>query len=391
MFAELEAKEHVPQPLLTWITLHRGLAMLFAGKEAEAGPVFAEIENRGVYSQDPAEAKVSNFFIEVAHNLADPAPVVTRVARDLHKTDYEAIAFLLYGLKNWQKGKFEDGRFLLQQFKSSHPEPPYDWITSYVPLATDYINAYVDFDEVSKKLHTANSLAEMKEAVAAAKEVREKMKIKGELVKILDSDIETVEQKIKKLEKEEGVDMAARAAADAKAIADLRTQGKALLQELKFPEALALAKAVTVQGEEAKRAQERFAKKAEWLTRFKAMLIADVNSSGYTQRIVRKDRSAVPGEARKANELGVEVRTPYGSTPVAWTDLSLETIYYMGRSFIRAGMPPEVAADRAWLCGVFAYVAGKPREGHDLLNAAANAKAEYKDALPLFESAGGPP
>ena len=62
---------------------------------------------------------------------------------------------------------------------------------------------------------------------------------------------------------------------------------------------------------------------------------------------------------------------------MAWTNL-LETIFQMGRFFIRAGMPPEVIADRAWLCGVFAFVAGKPREGRELLNAAANTKARCR-------------
>ena len=390
MLAELEAKQGVPQPLLTWITLHRGLAMLFAGREAEAAPVFAEIETRGVYSHDPAEAKVSNFFIDVARNLADQAPVMTRVARDLNKTNYEAIAFLLYGLKNWHKDKFEDGRFLLQQFKSSRPEAPYEWISSYVPLATEYINAYVDFDEVSKKLRTANSVEEMKEAVAAAREVREKIKIKGEMVKILDALIEEVEKKIKTHEKEQGEDLAAQAKIDAKAIEDLRKQGKALFQELRFPEALALSKVVIVHGEEAKRAQAAFGKKAEWLTRYKTTLIADINAGGYTQRIVLKRGQAVPGTATRANENNLEVRTPYSNTPVAWTDLSLDTIYQMGRSFIRAGMPPEVIADRAWLCGVFAFVAGKPVEGRKLLDAAANTKAEYKEDLPLFDGGGIP-
>lgn len=259
-----------------------------------------------------------------------------------------------------------------------------------MPLATEYINAYVDFDEVSKKLRAANSVEEMKEAVAAAKEVREKMKIKGKLGEILDSEIEEVEKKLKTHEKEHGEDMAVRAKADAKALEDLRKHGNALLQELKFPEALALSKAVTVYGEEAKRAQAAFAKKAEWLTRYKTTLIADINAGGYTRRIMRKSGQAVPGTAMRANDVEVEVRTPYGSTQVAWTDLSLETVFQMGSFFIRAGMPPEVIADRAWLCGVFAFVAGKPLEGRKLLNAAANTKAEYKNDLPLFEGGGTP-
>jgi hypothetical protein len=83
----------------------------------------------------------------------------------------------------------------------------------------------VDYDEVSKKLRAANSVEEMKEAIAAAKEVRGKMKIKGKLAEILDAEIEAVEKKLKTHEKEQGEDMAAHAKADAKALEDLRKQG----------------------------------------------------------------------------------------------------------------------------------------------------------------------
>jgi hypothetical protein len=124
MLAELEAQKDVTQPLLTWITLHRGLAMLFEGREAEAARSLPRSKIAASIHMTPRRRRTSNFFIDVAHNLADQAPVITRVARDLNKTNYEAIAFLLYGLKNWHKGKFEDGRFLLQQFKSSRPEAP---------------------------------------------------------------------------------------------------------------------------------------------------------------------------------------------------------------------------------------------------------------------------
>ena len=73
---ELEKRPGVPQPLLNWITLHRGLALLLAGREAEARTIFTTIEERGAYSHDPAEEKMSAFFTETAHDLADRKSVV---------------------------------------------------------------------------------------------------------------------------------------------------------------------------------------------------------------------------------------------------------------------------------------------------------------------------
>ena len=120
------------------------------------------------------------------------------------------------------------------------------------------------------------------------------------------------------------------------------------------------------------------------------MLVADVNAMTYPQRINRKNGQAVPGVASKANELGVALTTPYGNSTLLWADFSLETMYNMGRYFIRPEMTLDVKADRQWLCGAFAILAGKKTEARELLTAAAEAKPQYKDDLPLFlEAADG--
>ena len=143
-----------------------------------------------------------------------------------------------------------------------------------------------------------------------------------------------------------------------------------------------------MKGGQAKSEQKGLVKWTDALAKFKAALVADINASAaapYAQQIKRKTGAVVPGSASRANDIGVELHTPFGNTPLMWTDVSSDTIYHMARYFIaRPGLAVEAKAERQWQCGAFAIFAGKKTDGRALLNAAAEAKAEYKGDLPLF-------
>ena len=237
----------------------------------------------------------------------------------------------------------------------------------------------------------ANTVEEKKAAVTAAKEAREKIAVKGKLATILDETIATIETGITTQEKEDAEKLAAQEAGDAKAIDEMHAQERVLLPQLKFAEARAVATAVSAKGEKAKHEQQSLLKRADALAKFKTMLVADVNAATYPQKIVRKNGQAAIGVASKANEVGVALTTPYGNSSLVWTEFSLDTMYKMGRYFIRPEMTAEVKADRQWLCGTFAILAGKKAEARELLNAAAGAKPQYKDDLPLFLEAADAP
>ncbi len=390
---ELETRKP-PQPLLNWITLHRGLALLLAGKEPDARTVFATIEERGPFSHDPGEEKMSGFFTDTAHQLAGAFSVQASVATNYDKFSYEAIALLLFALKDWQMGKFDEAGDLFSQFHSSKPKEPHQWIGDYREFATQYSDAYKEYREVSKRLRAANTIEERKAAVADAKAAREKITVKGRLATILDETIALTEEGIAKREKEDAEKMAAQEIDDAKALEALRTQTGGFLQQLKFAEARAIATATSVKGEKAVREQTRLAKWTDALAKFKTTLVADINASAaapYAQQIKRRNGAIVPGAAARANELGVEIHTPYGNTPLTWTDASPDTMYRMGRYFIKPDLSPDAKAERQWVCGAFAIYAGKKAEARELLNAAAEAKPEYKNDLPLLlEIAGAP-
>jgi len=75
--------------------------------------------------------------------------------------------------------------------------------------------------------------------------------------------------------------------------------------------------------------------------------------------------------------------TPYGDVPVAWTDLSTESVVAMAQAFLRA-TPPAAAADRQWQLGVFLHTFGKKADAIALLHQAAEARPEYQPFLTLF-------
>jgi hypothetical protein len=75
--------------------------------------------------------------------------------------------------------------------------------------------------------------------------------------------------------------------------------------------------------------------------------------------------------------------TPYGPTELDWLKFSPKTLLAIANSLIKK-VPPADAGDRQWLSAVFANETGQPEAARFLATAAANAKAEYRDYLPLI-------
>ena len=377
-FQTLAALPNVPQPLLNWLTLHEGLALLFAGREAQARAVFTALAARGPYSEDRTEQKMANFFVNVSTQLAGDLPIQSRVAVQYDKANYESIALLLYALKDWQMGSFELAGPLFRQFFSAKPEAPYEWIGDYKKLSDEFTEAYTTYHGVMQALEAADSPRKKKAALTAAQEALEKIRTKGELAKRLEETTQKVAEEMSTAEKEESARRAEEEAADAKAMKAVATEVKPLFQQFKFAEARAAAKAVSPVGKKALREVALLVKKCDWLATFKANLIADINGGGSKVPVVRRNKTIMPGFATRANDLGIEVRTEFGGAPALWTDLAPTTILTMSRAFIKPGMAPEMMAERQFLAGVFAQTAKLDKEARELLDAAVLAKPDYK-------------
>ncbi len=389
--AKLDAGMTAPQPLRNWITLHAGLAELLAGRTDAAQAHFGAIIERGVYSPDPAEQDLANFFVETARQANGTSAITPDAVKDLDRTGYETLKLFVFAVKNWTLGASDEAWQLFRQFTVCTPQDRYAWISEYKPLASPYLVEINAFRAANETAQAATSLEARQRALQLIQDTKAQFHLPSQFPVQLDALARDLQQKITAEQEEAARRMSATEAADVKALADAQAKIAPLWQQFRLVEAFAVARGVQVTGEKGQRAHAALMKRMEWLARFKATLINDLNALGYAAPVTRKTGGQIPGPVRRANETQIETVTPFGTLPAAWQDLAPESILAMGKSFLRAELPATSLADRQWLLGVYAIQTGRQHEGRELLIAAAQIRESYREDLSLLlESADTP-
>ena len=383
-FRALEALPNVPQPRLNWITLHAGLAEFLAGRVEEGRADFAKVESRGIFSPDPTEQRLANFFVGTAMLAASDAAVPVDAVLALEPEGEEAIALLVCAAKDWAMQDFDNAGPLFRRFGEAVLPAKAAWVAEYKALAAPFAADYAAYASATEAAKSADTLPAREAALAAVEAAKAKLARPGALAAKLDAMAAEFREKIAKEKDEIAGKMTAMEAADQKALAEMKTKLMALCGQFRYNEAYAAVKATTVQTDSAKKMHAVMLKKTEWLARFKVTLMADITAIGYAAPLVKRNGVQMAGGAHRANDTQVEIVSQFGSVPVPWTDLSNDCVFAMGQSFLRANYPPDKLADRAWYLGVFAFFTGKDAAGRELLIQASQAKDEYRDQIGLF-------
>jgi len=368
----------VPPHLLNWLTLHEGLAQLLADNEAEARKVFGRLAARDLAGRGNDERKQAQFFIDLGKLLETDKPVSSETAKDYDKTNYEAAALLCLGLKDWRLGDYEEGGRLLRQFQSATPEPPVQWLADYKPLIApllDEISIFRGIAAVMKEPDIAKARAQVDGLKAAV----EKLKLTAALREQVEKAIARIEKDAADADAKAKEEMAKTEAGEEARLADARAKGTALVAQLRFAEAHALGEAVKPATEKVKKPHETLMRRLDALVKFKSQLAQDLGTTGYTGPATRSNGAPFPQGKFMGSETQLELRSSFGVLPVAWTDVSPDSLIAMAKSFIRADLPPEQAADRQWALGNFALVMGRADAAREALKAAADGKPEYKE------------
>ena len=383
-FRALEALPNVPQPRLNWITLHAGLAEFLAGRMEEGRADFAKLGQRGVFSTDPTEQRLANFFVAIAKLGSTDEGVSPAVVQAMEPEGEETIALLVCAAKDWALQDYASAGELFRQFSTVALPAKAAWVAEYQALAAPFVADFAAYAAAAKAAQGAGTLAECEAALVTVNQARAKLKLPSALPERLVGLATTLRQKIADEKIKQAAKIAATEAADEKALADVKPKLLSLCQQHRYAEAHAAARALSVQGEKNKKLAASMVKKTEWLVRFKATLIADLTAIGYAAPLVKKNAVQIAGGAHRASETQVESVSQFGFVPVPWTDLSNDCIFAMGQSFLRANLPPDKLADRTWDLGVFAFLIGKEELGGELLKQASKAKPEYDEQLGLF-------
>ena len=393
-FAQITAEQKVRQPLLNWIDFHQGLALMLASREDEAQLAFAKIDERGPFTKAGSDAQVANFFVTIAHLLRDKEPIPAAAGKDYDKWSYEGIVTLAFALKDWNLEKYDDATALFRQFGDVAPEKMVEWadgppdLAKLKDIANNYVNDYNEYTPASKALADATAPEDQQVAIDKAKAARGRMKLTTKLSKSLDATLADLSPKVASILAEKSRASSEEIAADTKALTDAKQKRADFIAKFQFTEAHSAIADATLTIEKSKDEQETLAKKTEWLANFKSQLIEDLNKKGYSGPITGKSGAALSDGIVKADDQQVTLHSI--RNPVPWSDISLDSDFAMASSFIPPDMPPELAAFRKWHLGVFAFFAGKRKEGLALVHEAADIKPVYKDELPLFEHPSDP-
>jgi len=390
-FDALDAAPDTPEPEKNWTTLHAALAEFLNGHADQATQHLKALEDRGLYSPDPAEKDLAAFFVDTAGKADGTKAITAGSAKNLDRENYEALALLLFGLKDWSLGEYEEAAALFRQYAQITPNSRFLWVAEYQPLVPPFLAEIGAFHAAMDSAKAAETMEARKSALQLVKDTKGKMKLATGYAAPLEQAAQDLQQKIAAEEEATAHRMVAVAAADEKTLADAKGKVGPLLQQFRPADAQAAMTAVQLAGEKAQHEREAWIKRLTWLAKFKATLISDINTVGYASAVQKKTGTPMPGPIRRANESGIETVTPFGSLLAQWTELSPESVIAMAKSFIRTDLPPETIAERQWLMGVYAYFAGKPKDSQELLVQASQAVPEHRDDLNLFlESTNGP-
>lgn len=369
----------LPPVLLNWLTVHEGLAQLFASDEKAARKVFSRLAARELAGRGNEERKQSQFFIDLGKALETDKPIPADVAKDYDKSNYEAVALLCMGLKDWMLGDYDEGGRLLRQFQSATPDPTVQWLADYKPLITPFLDEITVFRSVAGAMKEPD-IAKARAALETLKAARDKLKLTASLRKQVEKAIERIEKDAAAADEKAKEQMAQTEAEDEAKLADARAKGTALVAQLRFAEAQALGAAAKPTTEKTKAAHAKLMQRLDALVKFKAQLAQDLGTTGYAGAATRSNGAPLPPGKLMGNETQLELRSSFGALPIAWTDLSVDSIIAIAKSFIRPDLPPDQAGDRQWALGNFALVMGRTDAGREALTAAVAAKPDYKEA-----------
>jgi hypothetical protein len=328
-FAQVAMDAKNRQPLYDWVRMNEGLSALIGREQTQARQAFQEVENAGQTGFKKEDVDLAKIFVATAKTMTAPETVPGNT------NEQNPFALLLFALKDIAQTDIADAASLLERFVSSQPPQSYAWIVDYKPLAQKYL------DDCHAYLAWRNEMKSMDPAAALAKVRTIKTKMPGPIREALNTDEKMLGQKVSDQQKTESA---------------AREQAKK------------------------KELEQAAQKKPQWLAAWKSKLIEDLNQRHSSAVIVDLAGVQYTGiESATPDKLSMKL--PYGTMLIDWAKLSPKTLLAISTSFIQPNAAD--AADRQWLCAVYASETGQTDFAKQLAEAAAKSKPEYRDLIPL--------
>ncbi len=340
-FARISADARGKQPSYDWSRFNEGIAALVARDYKQSTDAFQEIVKAGTTGFVHDEQALANFFVNSAKLMAGNAAIPPDVS--LNPSNYEALSYFAYALKNISLKDANKAIPLLEKFLNAKPADKFAWIGDYKELARKYLHDCQLYVEWKKEADEAKDPAALARHLERTHELTSKNQF--QMYSAISGEVYNAE--------------------------------KTLSQTLSEQQRIENEKRERERQQQAEQAAQQLAAKIpQWLAEWKARLIQDINTVGYKQGVTAATGGTQYMGIVGASETRLRMKLPFGEAEVPWTQLSPQTLLIVSMSFARANSPD--VGDREWLAAVYAISTGQPAQAKQLAEAARKAKPEYQ-------------
>jgi hypothetical protein len=411
-FASLAQRPDLVPPLLQWVRLHQGMIVLLNHQLSESRDIFRGLQTAGPFSAKEADSKLATFFVETGRYLADTAKIPASATKIWDKNTFEALSLLLFGIKDWELGHFDDANKLFQAFLAGRPEGAYRWIMDYAPIARQCTHDYEIYAPLRDKLKGVSSDPAARTALQEQfAKMRGQLQTTGKIVEaffLAEAELKSgapigaaspaasvsVSPALKPTPSP-SPGLASAAASAAAAVDPLHDQEtrrwqaardsyQQMVKLYRFDEANAVIQQASLKDPDYVRARDLTRTRAQRLVAFKKTLMGDLNARGYPQPVTTRRNASYPNGIRKATSDNFEAATPYGTIAIPWLDITPKTLFTIANYFADITADPKQAANRRWLAANFAIESGLVVEGRALATRVAKERPEFAPELPQF-------
>jgi predicted RNA-binding Zn-ribbon protein involved in translation (DUF1610 family) len=384
-FARIAGEARGKQPLYGWARMQQALAAMVGRENSQARQALQDVENAGQAGFGKSDADLAKFFTTTAKRLLAPGVVPGVEAAQKSATNFESFALFPLGLKDVDQGAAAEAIPFFEQFVNAKPAGNFAWIGELKPLAQKYLDDSRLYLAWKNQPAAAGTPADPAENLARVRDLKKKLKTRSALSDEVNAQEKTLAARAGDLQKTEQ----AAHAQERKKLLDVQAPSwNAALANYRqkvmvydFSGARDAISAAKVSEPGLRDAQTATLKKAQWLVDWKTKLMEDLNRTHFIGAV--SDTAGTPYTGIDgATAQAFAMKVPYGSVQVPWIKLAPKTLVGLSSYFIK----PTAAdvADRQWLSAAFAAETGQTDAARTLAEAAAKAKPEYRNQIPLL-------
>jgi serine/threonine protein kinase len=377
LLSQIQDSSSIKPKLLRWVLFQKGVAHLLARDSLEAQSTFAELAQKGAYSDAPGEKPLAKFLVDIGTIGSALNP--PQVTPNSNPTASEALSWLVLGFKYYQIKDLDRSESLLTAYVQAAPEEsfqPYLKLSDYKAACQTLLNEIQTRKSGSVAVQTTAAATPAEIASAEAKPAEAKP-----------AEATSAEATPTPADQQAEATPFATPADDPVAKAELE---KLLRVREKFAPAFAAYRFAEPQAEfsglsfKTEAAQKKMAallKMADWLSNFKKRLVADLEREGFPFSIKAANGGALEGAIGGASDKEVKLKTPYGVIPIEWSKLSPDSVSSMAIYFLKKEKDQAVFAERKWELGIYLCQFGRGKVGSPILTELAPSKPEYADSV----------